>query len=96
MRYAGLVRIIFFLCVSGLAHFLAARWLLSTFARPVSARRRRLVYGIGAGLTVLFAGLRLVASVRDTATALKISEASVKVSVHRGLKALAAKLRITS
>jgi RNA polymerase sigma factor (sigma-70 family) len=35
-------------------------------------------------------------SVRDTATALKISEASVKVSVHRGLKALAAKLRITS
>lgn len=35
-------------------------------------------------------------SVRDTAVALKISEASVKVSVHRGLKALAAKLRIAS
>lgn len=32
-------------------------------------------------------------SVRDTASALNISEASVKVAVHRGLKALAAKLR---
>ncbi|GGY68888.1 RNA polymerase sigma factor [Pseudoduganella albidiflava] len=33
-------------------------------------------------------------SVRETATALRISEASVKVAVHRGLKALAEKLRI--
>ncbi len=32
-------------------------------------------------------------SVRETAAALKISEASVKVAVHRGLKALAEKLR---
>ena len=32
-------------------------------------------------------------SVRDTASAMNISEASVKVAVHRGLKALAAKLR---
>jgi len=32
-------------------------------------------------------------SVRETALALNISEASVKVAVHRGLKALAAKLR---
>lgn len=32
-------------------------------------------------------------SVRETAEAMKISEASVKVAVHRGLKALAAKLR---
>jgi RNA polymerase sigma-70 factor (ECF subfamily) len=32
-------------------------------------------------------------SVRETAEALKISEASVKVAVHRGLKALADKLR---
>jgi RNA polymerase sigma-70 factor (ECF subfamily) len=32
-------------------------------------------------------------SVRETATALKISEGSVKVAVHRGLKTLAAKLR---
>lgn len=32
-------------------------------------------------------------SVRETAAALKISEASVKVAVHRGLKALTAKLR---
>lgn len=33
-------------------------------------------------------------SVRETAAALRISEASVKVAVHRGLKALAQKLRI--
>ncbi|HEV7855730.1 MAG TPA: sigma-70 family RNA polymerase sigma factor [Herminiimonas sp.] len=32
-------------------------------------------------------------SVRETAVALKISEASVKVAVHRGLKTLAARLR---
>lgn len=32
-------------------------------------------------------------SVRETAVALQISEASVKVAVHRGLKALAEKLR---
>ncbi|HEX2604256.1 MAG TPA: sigma-70 family RNA polymerase sigma factor [Oxalicibacterium sp.] len=32
-------------------------------------------------------------SVRETAVALNISEASVKVAVHRGLKALTAKLR---
>jgi RNA polymerase sigma-70 factor (ECF subfamily) len=32
-------------------------------------------------------------SVRETAVALKISEANVKVAVHRGLKTLAAKLR---
>lgn len=35
-------------------------------------------------------------SVSDTAKAMEISEASVKVSVHRGLKALAAKLRMKS
>lgn len=35
-------------------------------------------------------------SVRDTAAAMNISEASVKVAVHRGLKALAANLRITT
>jgi RNA polymerase sigma-70 factor (ECF subfamily) len=34
-------------------------------------------------------------SVRDTASALKISESNVKVAVHRGLKALAQKLRQT-
>ena len=33
-------------------------------------------------------------SVRDTAAAMDISEASVKVAVHRGLKALATNLRI--
>ena len=32
-------------------------------------------------------------SVRETATALQISEAAVKVAVHRGLKTLASKMR---
>ena len=35
-------------------------------------------------------------SVRDTAAAMGISEASVKVAVHRGLKALAANLRTSA
>lgn len=35
-------------------------------------------------------------SVRDSAAAMNISEASVKVAVHRGLKALATNLRITT
>lgn len=34
-------------------------------------------------------------SVRETAAELRISEANVKVAVHRGIKALAKKLRIT-
>lgn len=34
-------------------------------------------------------------SVRETAAEMRISEASVKVAVHRGLKSLAQKLRIT-
>ncbi|MEG1324760.1 MAG: sigma factor-like helix-turn-helix DNA-binding protein, partial [Janthinobacterium sp.] len=35
-------------------------------------------------------------SVRDTAAAMGISEASVKVAVHRGLKTLAANLRTSA
>lgn len=35
-------------------------------------------------------------SVRETASAMRISEASVKVAVHRGLKALATNLRSTT
>jgi RNA polymerase sigma factor (sigma-70 family) len=35
-------------------------------------------------------------SVRDTASAMNISEASVKVAVHRGLKALAANIRTSN
>ncbi|CAN5924774.1 hypothetical protein BH11MYX4_BH11MYX4_16530 [soil metagenome] len=68
MRYADVVRILVFLVVSGLAHYLAARWLLSTFARPVSRKRRRIVYGVAAGLAVLLTAMRLVAAVHETGT----------------------------
>jgi hypothetical protein len=60
------VRILVFLLVSGLAHWLAARWLLSTFAQPVSPGRRRLVFRVAGGLAVLLAAMRIVASWHDT------------------------------
>jgi predicted MPP superfamily phosphohydrolase len=66
VRYAGVVRILVFLAISGLAHFLAARWLLSTFAKPVGPRRRRLVIGSAVALSLMLAALRLVSSVHDT------------------------------
>ncbi len=66
MRYAGGVRIVFFLVVSGLAHWLAGSWVLSTFAKPVSKQRRRLVFGVAAGLATTLAAMRLLASVHDT------------------------------
>lgn len=66
MRYALPVRILVFLLVSGLVHWLAARWLLSTFAQPVGAGKRRLVFRVAAGLTVLLAGMRVLASLHDT------------------------------
>jgi len=66
MRYAHRVRIIIFLLVSGLAHGLAARWLLSTFAQPVAQKRRRVVFGFSAGLAVLLAVTRALATVHDT------------------------------
>ncbi len=60
------MRIVFFLVVSGLAHWLAGNWLLSTFAKPVSKQRRRLVFRGAAGLAVMLAAMRLLASVHDT------------------------------
>jgi predicted MPP superfamily phosphohydrolase len=60
------VRILVFLLVSGLAHFLAARWVLSILAEPVSAKRRRLVIGVAIGLSLFLATTRLGASVHDT------------------------------
>ena len=60
------MRIVFFLVVSGLAHWLAGHWLLSTFAKPVSKERRRLVFRIAAGLAVMLAAMRLLATAHDT------------------------------
>jgi uncharacterized protein len=60
------VRILVFLLISGVAHLLAARWLLSTFARPVSPQRRRLVLGAALVLSLLLATMRIVASFHET------------------------------
>jgi len=46
---------------SGMAHFLVARWFLSTFPAPVARARRRLVYGVAVALSLLLATVRLVA-----------------------------------
>ena len=60
------MRVLVFLVISGLAHYLGARWLLSIFAPPVSARRRRLVFGIAFGLSLLVAAMRLLSSIHET------------------------------
>jgi predicted MPP superfamily phosphohydrolase len=60
------VRILFYLLLSGLAHFLAARWLLSTFSPSLRARWRRTVLGVAAVLSLLLATTRLLASVHET------------------------------
>ncbi len=52
------MRVAFFLLVSTLAHFLAARWLLAVSA-PARARRR-LVYGVAAALSIVLATLRIL------------------------------------
>lgn len=62
------VRIVLFLLVSGLAHFLAARWLLSTLPEPAREARRHRIFGIAAALSVLLAVARLVSSIHETPT----------------------------
>jgi uncharacterized protein len=66
VRYGDPVRILVFALVGGLAHYLAARWLLSTFAKERAARLRRRVLAGAAVLTALLTLLRLVAAVHDT------------------------------
>ena len=63
----GVVRVVFFLLVSGLAHFLAARWLLSTMSPLQRARRKRVVLATAALCASLLAGMRVIASIRETA-----------------------------
>jgi predicted MPP superfamily phosphohydrolase len=62
----GVVRVVFFLLVSGLAHFLAARWLLSTMSPSQRARRRRVVLGTAALGASLLAVMRLVSTFHET------------------------------
>jgi predicted MPP superfamily phosphohydrolase len=63
----GVVRVVFFLLVSGLAHFLAARWLLSTMSPPQRARRRRVVLRTAALCASLLAVVRLISTFHETA-----------------------------
>ncbi|MDB4936016.1 MAG: hypothetical protein JWP87_2988 [Labilithrix sp.] len=60
------VRVLVFLVISGLVHFLVARWLLSTFSPAMRAKRRRLVMGVAATLSVLLAAMRLLAAAHET------------------------------
>lgn len=52
------MRVLVFLLVSSVAHYLAARWVLSVF--PWARARRRLVFGVAGALSVLLATLRIL------------------------------------
>lgn len=56
------LRTLFFLFISGLTHYLAARWLLGTFSPAVRAKRKRLVFGIAGGLATLLGTARFLAN----------------------------------
>lgn len=62
------MRILVFLVISGLAHFVAARWLLSTFSPARRARWRTRVLGTALVLSLLLATTRLVATIVETST----------------------------
>jgi predicted MPP superfamily phosphohydrolase len=62
----ALVRILVFLAISGLAHFVAARWVLSTFSPARRARWRRRVLGTALGLSLFLATTRIIASIFET------------------------------
>ncbi|MCW5837159.1 MAG: hypothetical protein KIS78_32495, partial [Labilithrix sp.] len=52
------MRVLVFLFVSGGAHFLAARWVLSAF--PKARERRVLVFAVACALSVALATLRVL------------------------------------
>lgn len=58
--------ILFFL-VSCTAHWLAASWWLSTLAKPVPPRKRRVVIGSAIGLSLFLVGARTLVVFQDTA-----------------------------
>jgi uncharacterized protein len=61
------LRVLFFILTSGLAHLLAARWLLSTFSKADQEKRRRVVLGVAVLLSLLLGTTRLVATFHETA-----------------------------
>ena len=60
------MRVLVFLLVSGLAHFLAARWLLSTLSAASRVRRRRVIVVTATALSLLLATARLATIVFET------------------------------
>lgn len=60
------MRILVFLVVSGLAHYLAARWVLSTLSPAARLRRRRAIVVTATTLSLLLGAMRLVSAVIDT------------------------------
>jgi predicted MPP superfamily phosphohydrolase len=62
-----MMRVAVFLLVSGLAHFLAARWVLSTMSPAARVRRRRAVVITAVALSSLLAVARLVSTAIETA-----------------------------
>jgi len=63
----SVVRVLFFLIVSGVAHYVAANWLLSTMPPATRTRWRRLVLGTAAVLAMLLAGMRVLSTAYETA-----------------------------
>jgi len=54
------VRVLFFLVVSGAAHFLAARWIVGAFPSARTRRGKRIVYGVAAVLSSFLAIARVI------------------------------------
>jgi predicted MPP superfamily phosphohydrolase len=68
--------------VGGITHYLAARWVLSTLAKPVAPARRRLVLRGAALVFAALALVRLVWSVHDTrVTRVAVGAAMIEVGV---------------
>ncbi|MDB5219825.1 MAG: hypothetical protein JWO86_7752 [Myxococcaceae bacterium] len=61
------MRVLFFLFVSGVAHYVAGRWLLSTMSAEQRAKRRTLVLAIAAVMASLLGVARVFSSVHETA-----------------------------
>ena len=62
------MRVLVFLLVSGVAHLLAARWLLSTLSPATRLRRSRVIVLTAAALSLLLATARLLAVTFETPT----------------------------
>jgi predicted MPP superfamily phosphohydrolase len=63
----GVVRVLFFLIISGVVHYVAASWLLSTMSATQRARWRRAVLGTASALATLLAGSRVLAGFHESA-----------------------------